>query len=527
MSTSATTRSIHFVQLEPADDVATVRDRLAFLRGQRVALVWPESGTTLPRKLDLVLIQRAALRENVRLALVTHDPLVIRHAAELNISAYETLRDAERRRWKRGRSRAFTLRARRPDGEPEPEALMPYATRLRSDEPASVWFRIVRLIVRLGLLALFIALAAGVGLLALPGAVVTIMPARDFVRTTAIITADPALPATGIDVERGVIPATTYRAEIVERATVPTSGVQTLGEAPSRGTVVFVNRTDGAVPVPEGALVSTSAGTPSVYHTLSAVTVPAGAGEQVEAAIEAIPESTGEAGNVEAGLINTVIGDLSEQLDVRNLAPTFGGETLAVRTVTVADHETLLAILRQQLQNRAFNELPARASGTQFIIPDSIRIVEERNDWMTFDRAVGDQADTVTLTMRAIVAATAVDEELAQQVAFARLAGEIPRGRSVDPETVTFERGLLESLDISGRATFSMTATGAAEAALDAAALQNRLAGLPVSEALVYLDSELDLQPGSVPEISITPNWFGRLPLLAPRITIDTGKVTS
>ena len=193
----------------------------------------------------------------------------------------------------------------------------------------------------------------------------------------------------------GIIPATTYRAEIVERATIPTSGVETVSASPARGSIVFINRTAEAVSVPAGTLVATSAGTPSVFRTLSDVTVPGGAGQQAEAPIEAIPESVGEAGNLDAGLINTVVGSLAEQVDVRNLAPTFGGETVAIRTVTDADRDALTATLRQQLQNRAFNELPARASASQFIIPISIRIAEERSDWMTFDHPVGAQAESL------------------------------------------------------------------------------------------------------------------------------------
>ncbi|MFN8377087.1 MAG: hypothetical protein U0452_00300 [Anaerolineae bacterium] len=520
MSSEASTRAIKFVQLEPADDATTVRDRLAFQRGKRVTLVWPEEGTVLSRKLDLVLIQRAALRENVRLALVTHDPQVIRYAAELNISAFETLRDAEHKRWKRGRSRVFATRGKRPAGEADPEALMPYVSRLKDEQEGN---RPLRILIRVGALLLLILLVVGVGAVSLPGATVTIMPARDFVRTAAIITADPALSATGIDVERGVIPATTYRAEVVERATIPTSGVQTISESPARGTVVLINRGDQALDVPAGTLVSSSAGTPSVFRTLNDVTVPAGVGEQVEASIEAIPESVGEAGNLDSGLVNTVVGGLADQIEVRNLAPTFGGETVAIRTVTEADRDALVSTLRQQLQNRAYNELPARASGSQFIIPDSIRIVEERSDWMTFDHAVGEQAESLTLNMRAIVAATAVDEDLARQVAFARLAGEIPRGRTIQPDSVTFERGLLESLDVSGRATFAMTASGSATADVDTGALQSRLAGMPIADALAYLSNELDIQAGSTPEVVVFPDWFGRLPLLAPRITVRDG----
>src|SRR5262249_40151304 len=103
-----------YVQLEGADDVTSVRDRLSFLRGQRVLLIWPEEGAILTRKLDLVLIQRDAMRRAIRLALVTHDPQVVRNARELNISTFETIGAAERGRWQRGRSKVFTNRFQRP-----------------------------------------------------------------------------------------------------------------------------------------------------------------------------------------------------------------------------------------------------------------------------------------------------------------------------------------------------------------------------------------------------------------------------
>ncbi len=80
-----------YVQLETGDDVASVRDRLSFLRGQRVLLIWPEEGTVLTRKLDLVLVQRDAMRRAIRLALVTHDPIVTQPAAEPTISTFQTI----------------------------------------------------------------------------------------------------------------------------------------------------------------------------------------------------------------------------------------------------------------------------------------------------------------------------------------------------------------------------------------------------------------------------------------------------
>ena len=73
-------KQIEYVQLDTNDDVVTVKDRLSFIRGRRVLLIWPEDGTTLTRKLDLVLVQREADRRAIQLALVTHDELIIEHA---------------------------------------------------------------------------------------------------------------------------------------------------------------------------------------------------------------------------------------------------------------------------------------------------------------------------------------------------------------------------------------------------------------------------------------------------------------
>src|SRR5664279_3503668 len=139
-----------FVQLEPGEDVASVRDRLTALRGEHVLLIWPENGTALNRKLDLVLVQREAMRLAIRLALVTHDPAVIKQAVELNISTFETVGASDRGKWKRGRSSVFTDRYDRPEEDPQPGELMEVASRVRVIPKRSP----LRLIARIVLLLL-------------------------------------------------------------------------------------------------------------------------------------------------------------------------------------------------------------------------------------------------------------------------------------------------------------------------------------------------------------------------------------
>lgn len=505
-----------FLQLEKGDDVPSVRDRLSFIHGKRVLLIWPEEGTVLTRKLDLVLIQREAMRRAIRLALVTHDPQVIQHATELNISTFETIGASERGRWRRGRSKVFTSRFQRPDDTPEPDELMPVASRVRSEESEGfgLWRSISRIMVLLLLLGVTVAAAVVIA----PGATVTIAPARQIVSVEVPLTAD--FNASDLDVENAIIPATRLSVTVEETSTIPTTGVQQLADIPATGTVVFVNQTGGAVDIPTGTTLSTSAGTPILFRTLQEGEVAAGVGQQLEVPIEALQGSAGEIGNVDSGLINSVVGDLGTRLTVRNINPTAGGTSRSIAAVSQTDMDLLLATVRQQLQSRAYEVMLPQLSETQFLILETIKIAEERSDWMTFSSGVGDVADTLTLTMRAIVEATAVDEQFGHQVIYSRLSLQIPRGREIRPETITYESGPVQQILQDGRVSFSMSGSGLVASQLNTGQLQENMAGRSIDEAMAYLLSALDLDEGSLPQITISPDWFGRMPLLPVRIDL-------
>jgi hypothetical protein len=509
-----------YVQLEPNEDVASVRDRLAFLRGQHVLLIWPESGTALQRKLDLVLIQREAMRLVIRVAFITHDPEVIRHAAELNISTFETIGASDRGKWKRGRSRVFTDRFGRPEDSPEPDELMEVATRVRPARRTTP----LQVIGRIFLLLTLIAMTGLVAYLLIPSATVTITPAQTRISTDAAVQAvvDPD-GGTRLDVENGIMSASIARTQIEEQASIPTTGRQELTDAHATGSVVFINRTNSAIRIPIGTLVSTSSGSPVTFRTTQEATVTAGRGLQIEVPVEAVENVAGDVGNVEAGLINMVVDTvLADQVEVRNLVATVGGQNRTISIVTQTDRDRLLDILRQQIQNTAYNEMLPRLDAPQFIIPETIHIAEERSDWMTFDFEVGDSAEILTLTMRAVVEATVVDESVAQQIAFTRLAGQIPNGHVIRPETLIYERGSVTSVQPGGGVTFTISCSGQIVTDLNTNEIQQNLAGKTVSEAAIYLGSAFDLAEGFAPEIHLAPEWVQRLPLLPLRITVRT-----
>ncbi len=513
-----------YVQIEPNEDAASVRDRLGYLRGQRVLLIWPEAGTALTRKLDLVLVQREAMRLAIRLSLVTHEDIVIQNARELNISTFETIGASERAKWKRGRAKVFTTRFQRPKDEPDADELSDVASRLRDDATTPTQRR-VQLLTRVFIAGVALAVLGVASYTLLPSAEVTLVPAQQVIEVNADVRALPNSDLVRIDVETGVIPALVVRAQIEERASIATTGIRELGSSRATGAVVFINKTDNAVVIPADSFVSTSAGTPILFRTMIDAVVPAGRGLQIEAPIEAVAEAAGGIGNVETGLINTVIGPLAETIEVRNVSPTFGGERRESGAVSESDRARLLSILRQQLQTRALDEMEPRLEENQFIISETIRIVEEREDWMIFSQPVGASADELSLTMRAVVQATAVDEDLARQVAFARLGGQIPRTFELRPDSVIYERGTVTTIDPDGAVTFTMVAGGIVNPQINLDTLQQNIAGRSLDEATRYLANTIDLAVGTTPQITLSPSWLPHLPLLPFRIRLQVIKL--
>jgi hypothetical protein len=68
---------------------------------------------------------------------------------------------------------------------------------------------------------------------------------------------------------------------------------------------------------------------------------------------------------------------------------------------------------------------------------------------------------------------------------------------------------------------FSMNGNGQVSSQIDTEVVREQLAGRSVNDATAYLVSQLPLQQGTTPSISISPDWFSSMPLLSMRITVQ------
>lgn len=509
---STETEQLH---LRATDTVVTVREQLAKLRGRRVLVVWPDEGRVLTRKLDIVLMQREAYRRAIQLALVTQDPHVSAHANDLNISSFESIEASETSRWKRGRQKVFLPRYHKPSADLEPEDLAFIASRLERRNGRSPWRNAFE---RLLVLTLLFGVVGAAFYISLPYAVIQLSLLEEEVIAVIDITADRK--AKTVNLDKGVIPAQTVRAEVETTATIPTSGTFWLDSVTAAGVVTFTNLGEERVTIPQNTTLGTSAGEPILFETAADVVVPAGIGQSVDATVEARSGYRGSVGNVRAGMINTVIGALAESVSVINLAPAAGGGNRSVKVVDAEDKARLLDSVRIQLQSLAFEKMSAGLSDSQIIIIESIKIEDELKDWTSFSAEVGTMTSELSLTMRAVVSALAMDERYGRQVALEQLKANVTADRQILADSISYARGPFVLGRSDGQVSFAATSNATTVGTLDIDRLRENLAGKSIDEAKALLTSLDEVSSLNPPSLTIYPQGLRQLPLLPIRIEL-------
>lgn len=510
--TSETRNLDQIIYLDPSDDVISIRDRVEMAEAKRVLLVIPPYTEALARRVDLQIVQRAAGRRGVEVALVTEDGRIGAQAQELGLSVFDSVAEGKhRKRW------------RRPQEDTDEERWSPRrndeawtAARQRGQAQArAARYRKARLILAWALFAAVLtALMVGAAL-TVPSAKIVLIPRSEPVAVKLNAVIDPNIQT--VDYARSRIPATAIYTEVEGNAQAATSGQKDIPASRAVGRVIFLNQLTVPVSIPKGTAVRTSAfGTAVRFVTAADVTVPGGFGAQVEAPIEAV--DIGAGGNVAANLINEVEGVAALAVRVTNPEPTRGGGIKQVPSVTQADKDRLRAALLQQLQQRAYAQMQGELDEQEFVPPESLSVAEVLDE--TYDRFVTEEAPSLGLQMRVSVAGLKVGMQDANALVYAAMAAQVPPGYELIPNGLGFRRDeTLVPADKRGNLTLVMRGTGYASARLDLEAVRRSVAGLSVKQARTRLLETLPLQAD--PDIQVWPAWFGRVPHLTFRTAIE------
>ncbi len=527
------------IYLEPGDDAAIVRDRLEWAEATRVLLVLPSRNRVLRNLVSLKLIARYAGSTGRTVALVTPDPRVSELAAEAGLTTFGSLDQARRSQWlistgeeAKPVSPKELVTAHEDVIEPDkvpgvslperpyrrvarPEWLPTFQIKGRRRlTPSQVIVR--RLLKAAGFLVLLAILTAMIGVVVLllyPEGSIHLRPKRVPVRTELTLRADPQ--AEKVNYQTLDIPARLAQVELRDVGVIAPSGASALPTERAVGSVTFINRTLQEVTVPMSTTVSTSRGLNVRFVTNITATVPAALNATAAVTITAV--DPGPIGNVAAGQINRIENPiLARQLAVINETPTSGGAVKQAGVVTREDKDRLWSIVLQKMYQEGFNRLKGELGEQEFLPPESVVVLPLEGIFTpSLD---GEQADQLSLDMRAVVRGTVIAGQYANQLALAALQLELPSGHKLDPRTLQFEIGQVLSVADDRSVTFAMQASAEAVAQIDGDQVVGIVRGLPLEQAKQLLAQHLPL--AEPPSISVEPDWLGRLPWLPFRIRV-------
>ncbi len=493
---------IHIIYLDPQDDHASTRDKLNACQAQRAALVWPNRGRILSRRLDLVLIERHARNRGLQIGLVTIDPTIQRNAQSVGIPTFETLDQASEQTWRTKPQDSTGVPLEERDRTQIRETLFEGSPRVVQPGGAGPGQWIIGVVALVAVLVLAAAL--------LPSARVVVLPDLESQSLELEISFDPEIAA---PLSEGVVPASPVSVIVGGELSLSTSAFVFVPAEYASGVVEFTNLTSDPVTIPSGTGVRTS-GDPTIrFETTDTAVLPAGQGTTTETNVRAL--EPGQSGNVEAETILAVEGLLGLEISVINPGAMSGGLDHLSPSVSEADLARLREDLTEILLAEARSELDTGLGEDRALVTESLavsRVIHEQ-----FDHATGEAAETVELSMEIEVSGLVYVwedlEGLLRQALQDRLAADV----TGVPGSITAVQQGEGQIGSEGRITTSFLATQLTYAEVDLDTLAYQLPWRTSQQVISIIE---DMDSLSVEEISIFPEWFPRLPLLALRIDV-------
>ncbi|HET7011821.1 MAG TPA: baseplate J/gp47 family protein, partial [Anaerolineales bacterium] len=445
--------------LDPNDDHASARDKLSWARADRIVLVWPPHGRVLTRRLDLVLLRRAAESQGGKLGLVSHDPDVRAHAQDLGLPVFDTPERLSELSWEGFRP------STRPLAEspllPRPLAEGPRRVRSRLQPRSGLERAVLALLPPLAMLLLAATIV--------PAAVIEISP----LTTTQSINFRVALDVSdSATMTQGGIPARRLETRIEGDLRQPTTGTVRVPASPASGEVVFTNLTSTIIDLARGTGVQTANGVR--FETRASARLQPRSGGKVS--VPVVATDPGIEGNVPAGSINAVEGDLGLQVTVTNPEPTQGGSASRRSGVSASDVEASKEALTRSLLQEARSLLLARLEAGEQIAPASIRVVSV--DAIRYAPGIGDPGDSLEMHLALTVESIVYREEDLLAYASGLLESQSPDAvaeveGSLDVELLEPSPGANQAIEYSAMARREI------HRAIDIDALDRQLAGRP------------------------------------------------
>jgi hypothetical protein len=493
---------IQIIQLEHYDDVISTRDKLSWAKTARVLLVWPKGGKLLRRRLDLVILLRTSQSLGTHLGLVTHDREVRMNAAQVGLPVFSTVKQAQRKAWRRGRGMAAVVDREHP--RPDFKALR---SQTRFEWPR--WMQ--RTPIRLGFFSIGLLAFLLLALAFVPSAGIVVVPNTQLQQMTLQVFASRDVKSVNI---AGNLPAHTITGIVDGQKQVKTSGQVEIPDGFAVGEVQFSNLTDQTVMVAAGTTLQTIDSGHRRYIVTQAGNVSAGAAKTLVLPIQAI--LPGADGNVGSGAIQAIEGPIGLHLAVNNLAPIVGGHNRLSSGVSQDDLISLRQQLQDELQISAIREMESRLSEGDRLIPKTVEIkniLEEKSE-----PEVNQPGDYLTLSLRVEFAGVYLSGADLHSFSSATMDIALPAGFQPVPGSFQVDGIGIPEVKEDQTIHWNISAHRMVRRNLSEDQLVNLVAGLTPEQARKRLAHEVPL--GGDPRFLLNPKWWPQLPIFPFRISV-------
>ena len=492
------------IQLDPHDDVTSIRDKMAWSKTPRILLVYPRRSRILKRTLDLQLLHRHAQVLGAQLAIVSPSADIRQSAREMGILIFKTAAIAQRRTWG-AKSSAETPVRRAPPSD--------LRRMQREAIPAEGLWR-NRIGIRLLSFTLAVLSVFALLVLFFPSATVVLTPETRKQSQTISLSASPQVATV---TQAGGLPARKIYSVLERSKTSPVSGSIIIPNTAAAGLARFRNLSIGTVNIPSGTVVRTTGSPPVRFATTTDAVMPAGAAKTVDVPIQAV--QAGSSGNLSAVTLVAIEGELGTSLAVTNPSPTTGGSDHSAPIQTADDRARLHAALESEILDQCKTSIPQSLGRGDTFFPNTMAVAKIVSE--TYFPADGQTGGTLSLTMDLQCQAQyalAADETILARL---MLNANLPPGFEPGPSGVTMATSGAPVTDSVGITHWKVHVNRLLRARIDPVEAMQLIQGRSISAAGRRLAASLRLV--SAPTITVTPAWWPWLPVFPFRIAVSIG----
>ena len=489
------------IQLEQTDDFLSIKDKMQWNPSGRILLVVPHNNKSIHRRLDLVLLQRAAKKSGTQIAISTSQKPLKRLANLAGVNVYSTVLAAQKQEW--------------PDQSPEllnrnafhQNKVCQIGKFLTDKQPIKVlpnWQKI--LFFTIGVLA-----PVAIILLLTPRATVSFIPNTTVMEMTLDFSASPDYSSSVLE---GRIQAVIRSINLSLTDSVATSGQASIPDHFAHGFVRITNLSDKIQLLPANCRIYSNVADLQ-FQIVNPVVIPPGKGEFVDVPITSMV--AGAVGNLPPLSINSISEPYSSYLEITNLVSTSGGTDITVNAVSDRDSQLLTDQVVQKLKSEALAQIENSSSSAIVNVPDSLEIV---NQTYETNLGIGDPGDQLTMEMAATFTYLMIDKDNLEKLATAFGDISIPTGYQKVPGTLQVESPVIKEFNYRDRVVYGQIGINQSiRKTVDIARVVSAILGKSIKEAREIIETNLDLT--RPPQILLSPPFWLWMPLIPSQIVVE------